>query len=165
MNRPKWKNLAQFLFDELSCIDNCYEDDFMCIEDVRYYYDESVTENQYNKAKEYLLKIISNAKFYVVENRELFLQLHDNHTLWKINVPENYNGEYFEFEYCNIVESKLNEFFKKTKVEAGCYGRSGRHICIPVTMENLENYDKYQVLAEKLEQDVINHFDTLCKAA
>lgn len=149
---PKWKRLAKYLFNELKS----HNDDFMDIEDVRYYYDKTVTELQYKKATEYINALINNARFYCVENRELMIELHDNHTLWNISVPEYCINP--ELEYCNLIEEKCDEFTERTGIEIGCYGRSGRHICIDYNFENLEHYSTYKKLAEKLENEVIKYY-------
>lgn len=163
----KWESVAENLLEELLIFSNNTGMTFkkfspvwfMSLEDYKFYYDEAIRKNQYDKAKEYIENLIYNADFYVDDHKEM-LQLHDHHTLWKINLPENYFGN-FEFEYNCAVQHALIEFIKKASVdgEIGYYGRSGRHVCVPLTFHNLANYSKLKEIAENLEKEVINKFN------
>ncbi|MCF8008128.1 MAG: hypothetical protein K9K32_00050 [Halanaerobiales bacterium] len=85
-------------------------------------------------------------------NGGVYLELHDNHTAWQVNPVSQFFYDYILFE-------KINEFKEKTGQDIYLLGRSGRHVCIEMNMDNIKNFKKYQKLALKLEQDFINEIN------
>lgn len=166
----KYSQIVEWLFYELQVYNrntgatfkNFDEDSFMCLDDMRYYYDKKITQKQYDKAREHLKNLICNADYYIADNKEM-LQLHDNHTLWRLSVSKNYDGnidEIYSFAVLDTIR-KFNEITSADGGGIGCYGRSGRHVCIPITLHNLENFACFKGIAESLENEVIEIISSL----
>ena len=93
-------------------------------------------------------------KFYHEWHGDRYLELHNHHTIWKINKP------FDEWDYALEVDLCLwdmEQHFKDLKVYA--LGRSGRHICVEDTPINRRRYKHLVAYAEKLEQWLINYFN------
>lgn len=163
---------SQNIFNEImqlinqQCIkpDDVENDWFICYEDYKYYYDDSITKQTYNKAlKNVKDSLYSGQYYYAEECGKYMLQLSDNHTLWNISCNEEYfkhhTEEDFEADYFGIVEQSKEDFEAEFGFQFGCYGRSGRHICVDITLENLKWYFKLKEKQEELEENVINYFN------
>lgn len=97
---------------------------------------------------------MANYKFYDNYNDGRYLELHDNHTLWKISVdvPEKrYNDE------IELLIWDMERHYKDLKVFM--LGRSGRHICVEDTPANRRRYRHLVSYAEKLEQEIVDYFN------
>lgn len=118
-------------------------------------YEMDCSEADYNKAVEYLKSLLSNVKFYTDHNR--YLELNDNHTLYNIEVPE---GKQLDLEtYQAIVDLGLQSLEEKINTSVYALGRSGRHICIDDTFNNLVNYSQYQTEQKECEAWVIQQVE------
>lgn len=125
-----------------------------------YYYD--LKKSYYNKAVKMVRQALVNLKnnWYSGEGTDRsMLELNDNHTVWEL-ANENLEGYDYTAElWSEIVERKLDDFKKETGVDVGCYGRMGRHVCVPLTLENCLNFYKLQEVQERLEQEAIDEFN------
>lgn len=160
------KDLAKYIFDEIW--DSAYIDgregrfkeyEAPDLDDVQYYYDENVTEEQYNKIVNLIVTALTEIPYYVdSEGSGAYIELNDNHTLWDIEAPEGYedDGSFQEVLYPQLVEEACKDFKAETGVELKLLGRMGRHACVDVTFENIFDWKKLQDVQERLEQEVIN---------
>lgn len=83
-----------------------------------------------------------------------YLELHDNHTIWKIEVPFDWD------EYGCVLTELIRDMENKYKdLEIYTLGRSGRHICVNDTPVNRRRYKYLVEYALKLEQKLINYFN------
>lgn len=120
-----------------------------------------VDKETLDKAIELLTKLISSVKFYVGDNGAS-LELNDNHTLWDINAPDEYKGE-FDYDYYQyLVEQALDDFEERTGVEVHQDGRMGRHIVVDITFDNMTRFDELKAIQEELEADVIEKAEAEC---
>lgn len=121
----------------------------------------TVAKETLDKAIELLTKLISSVKFYVGDNGAS-LELNDNHTLWDINAPDEYEGE-FDYDYYQyLVDQALDDFEERTGVEAHQDGRMGRHIVVDITFDNMTRFDELKAIQEELEADVIEKAEAEC---
>lgn len=94
-------------------------------------------------------------------NGDVYLQLHDHHTMWRLDNKCDALTEYeLEMLYCDFVNSAVEEFKFRTGVEVFLLGRSGRHVCVEDTPENSRKYHYLRRRAEKLENKVIESFNS-----
>ena len=93
-------------------------------------------------------------KFYHDWGGGIYLELHDHHTLWKIN--KVFDFDEYDHEVLKAIFA-MESRYKDLKVFQ--FGRSGRHICVPDTPINRRRYKALVQYAEQLEQMVINHFN------
>lgn len=121
-------------------------DDFSESEGI--YWDD-VDEVVFDSTKDYLVKLLESADYYT-DGGITYLQLHDNHTFWKIE------SEIDEYELTAILDDIFEEFKAQTGQNAYGLGRSGRHICVDFTLDNLENYEILKETALDLEREFIN---------
>lgn len=96
--------------------------------------------------------------YYASELGEAMLELHDEHTLWKVR------GDIEDEDYGLIVEDLCGAFQGETGVQVGCFGRSGRHVCIPDTPMNRLNYGRYRKLALAMEAECVRLADEFAEA-
>ena len=108
-----------------------------------------VDERVFNETKKYLEDLIANATYYDYEGI-IYLQLHDNPTFLAIE------SEIDDYEISAILGDIFEEFKAQTGQNAYGLGRSGRHICVDFTLDNLENYEILKETALDLEQEFIN---------
>jgi len=85
------------------------------------------------------------------------LQLHDKHTLWKIN-NEDLPDDFIEL-YSVDVTAYCDLFVTETGVEIYCLGRSGRHVCVDLTLDNLKRYEELRKLALEYEKCIIDYYN------
>jgi hypothetical protein len=97
---------------------------------------------------------MANFKFYNDWGGGTYLELHDNHTLWKIDRAFNFDD--YEYEVSRAIFAMENRY---KDLEVFQFGRSGRHICVPDTPTNRRRYKALVQYAEQLEQMIINHFN------
>ena len=108
-------------------------------------YGNLYNKSSYNKAVQELIAKLKNVSIYE-DSGEEYLQLHAEHTLWHITLPADWSDE----DYYRSVNKCLKDFSKKHGVDVYALGRSGRHICIKATYENLCQYEilKHYALQE-----------------
>ena len=95
-------------------------------------------------------------RYYSEDFRKEFLELHDNHTWWEIEVENDIDiSEEYEWK----VEEAIEVFERHTGVKIYLLGRSGRHCCVEDTPENSRRYQYLEKKALKLEQKVIDYFN------
>jgi len=93
-----------------------------------------------------------------------YLQLHDNHTMWEIDVGEDdLSGEELSRMYEFLVNNAIVDFKSETGVEVYLLGRSGRHVCVDYNLDNLIDYDRLKNTALGLEKEVINNINSYNK--
>lgn len=124
------------------------------------YDSDYINKQDYNAAVNRVKKALSNIDldkdlYKEWPNGELSLQLHDNPTM---NYLDNENKS--QEEYADLVDEAVNIFEGETGVELYRLGRSGRHICVELNYENAKNYNKLRNKALKLEQWVIDEFNS-----
>ena len=94
---------------------------------------------------------------------ENMLELHDNHTFWKLNneTAENISTNEF-YNVINYLTEKYNNIFNK-KFNTNLYGlgRSGRHICVENNDFNKRHYKSMKRYALKLEKDFVEDFNNI----
>ena len=132
------------------------EDDFPTYEDVVEEYDVYCSKDEYRNIVNELSNVVDECEYYG-ENNHSYLQLHDNHTLNQINVPDTsmYTDAEIDEIYYQLVDSKIAEFEEETGLELYLLGRSGRHVCVEDTADNVLMYSELRDLAERLEAEVI----------
>ena len=115
------------------------------------------------QALDLIIKILPEVKFYDdYNNTGLYIELSDNHTLWNIEAPDGFNGD-FDIELYNFfVEQAMEQFEQDTGVEIYQCGRSGRHICVSVDFDNILNYEDLRLKQAELEQQVIGEAESNC---
>ena len=90
--------------------------------------------------------------------------MHDPVLSW-IRVPEEaafrLGEEALEQLYLEKVEQAKEEFLSKTGTEIYQLGRSGRHICVEDTIDNLLNSKQLYETALQLEKDIISYMNSL----
>ena len=124
-------------------------------EDAETYKD--LTQEEYNKSINYLKSLIEKADFYESDG-ELYIQLNDNHTFWEID-----NGN-IDFEFIDdYLKPYFDAFEENTGVELWQAGRSGRHIVVKLTLDNLERYDELKQEQEKQEKAFIEEMNSYGK--
>lgn len=122
--------------------------EFPTYEEVVDTYDDRITKKDYNK----VIKTINNLpdlKFYMIDGIA-YLQLSDNHTLFKIDSGID------DVSYNLLIEDAAEAFESKTGVKIFGLGRSGRHICVENTPENILRYKELCDIQSELEQKVID---------
>lgn len=97
---------------------------------------------------------MADVKFYHEWNGDKYLQLHDNHTIWKINKDFKWDDYNEEVYLCKL---NMEQYFKDLTIYQ--LGRSGRHICVEDTPINRRRYKHLVAYAEKLEQELIEYFN------
>lgn len=84
-------------------------------------------------------------------SREAMLQLHDEHTLWKVDNELLEDDEAYWF----IVDEVLGQFEGETGVPVSLCGRSGRHVCVEDTPMNRLNYHRLRKVALEYEAECV----------
>lgn len=93
-------------------------------------------------------------KFYHEWNGDRYLELHDHHTVWKIN--KDFNWDDYNLEV-HLYRLNMEQHFKDLTVYI--LGRSGRHICVEDTPINRRRYKCLVAYAENLEKILIDYFN------
>lgn len=97
---------------------------------------------------------MANLKFYHDWGGGIYLELHDNHTLWQIDRVFDFDD--YEREVSIAIFAMENRY---KDLEVFQLGRSGRHICVLDTPTNRRRYKALVKYAEQLEQVIIDHFN------
>lgn len=156
------EDLATLLFTE--AFEGCSIDkdgkadyyELQTLEEIQDWYDESVTEELYNKAKRIVEKVLNEVKFYNdSESHTAYIELNDNHTLWEIEIPEDINSDEFDMMYSDIVSKAAEDFKEETGTSLFLVGRMGRHACVEANLQNALRYNELKEVQEKLEKEVI----------
>lgn len=157
------EDLATLLFTE--AFEGCSIDkdgkadyyELQTLEEIRDWYDESVTEELYSKAKRIVEKVLNEVKFYKdSESHDTYIELNDNHTLWEIEIPEDINNDEFDMVYSDIVTVTAGDFEEETGTKLYLVGRMGRHACVEANLQNALRYNELKEVQEKLEKEVIS---------
>lgn len=132
------------------------EDNFPTYEDVVEEYAAYCSKDECQNIVNELSNVVDECEYYGENNRS-YLQLHDNHTLNQINVPDTsmYTDAEIDDMYYQLVDSKIAEFEEETGQELYFLGRSGRHVCVEDTADNVLMYAELRDIAERLEAEVI----------
>ena len=145
------------------------EDDFPTYEDVVEEYDVYCSKDEYQNIVSELSNVVDECEYYG-ENNHSYLQLHDNHTLNQINVPDTsmYTDAEIDEIYYQLVDSKIAEFEEETGLELYLLGRSGRHVCVESNFSNAAKYDELceaqQKLKKKYIEDIVDYSKKIKKA-
>lgn len=147
--------------DEIDCDVNRYGQ----VEDVSFdmEYDEyneyyqDCNEADFEKAKEYLKQLLIDTKYYTDFKR--YLELSDNHTFWDIEVPEGKQLNYDD-DYGFVYDQALSGLSKEIGTDVYGLGRSGRHICVDDTFENLTKLNEFKVAQAEWEKWFIDAIET-----
>ena len=115
----------------------------------------SIDKKSFDEAVEKINNALNDVKLYNdSEGSGVYLELNDNHTMYDLND----NGK-SEEEWYSIVKSKEVEFENETDVPLKFLGRSGRHVCVDLNLENIINYDKLKEVQERLEDEAVAEFN------
>jgi len=137
-----WSNHGRYVSDIYYDYDADSIDGF----DEDYIAEQGITPEIFEATKQYLEDLIYEAKYYE-DGYTMYLQLHDNHTLYDIDNPNFTDQDYYD-----LTMTVSDEFEEQTGIEVYGLGRSGRHICVDLTLENLENYKDLVDTALELEK-------------
>lgn len=117
----------------------------------------SIDKKSFDEAVEKIKNALNNIKLYNdSEGSGVYLELSDNHTMYDLND----NGK-SEEEWYSIVQSKEVEFENETDVPLRFLGRSARHVCVDLNLENIINYDKLKEVQERLEKEAVAEFNSI----
>ena len=121
----------------------------------------SIDKKSFDEAVEKIRNALSNVKLYNdSDGTGVYLELSDNHTMYDLND----NGKPEE-EWYSIVKSKEVEFENETDVPLRFLGRSARHVCVDLNLENIINYDKLKEVQERLEDEAVAEFNSIKESA
>jgi len=102
-------------------------------------------------------------KYYSEYNGSDYIQLSDNHTIWKLDSldmsVDDDTAEDMDYLYYSLVYSACQKFQEKSGVEVFLLGRSGRHVCVEDTDQNRRRYRSLCNLQSKLEKWVIDTYN------
>lgn len=166
------ENLATYIFNEAmeyTVIDrDGYVKDLYIpeLEEIHNYYDEDVTEETYNKVVKIVSDAINHCKYYKdSEGSGVYIELNDNRTMWDIDIPEGFEDDSFWGDtYSMMVRDAAEDFESRTGVYLRLVGRSGRHACVDVSLENAMRYDELKSVQEELEKEVIQKSEDTIKS-
>lgn len=115
----------------------------------------SIDKKSFDEAVEKIENALYNVKLYNdSEGSGVYLELSDNPTMYDLNSNDKSEEEWF-----SIVQSKEVEFENETDVPLRFLGRSGRHVCVDLNLENIINYDKLKEVQERLEDEAVAEFN------
>lgn len=147
----KMNNIMEFMYD------NSTNEDIITFDDLLYYYDDTITEEEYEIMYQKIKEIIETCDYYNSDNED-YIQLNDNHTMWQINFDEYTGTEWVMNLYLNyrtLVNYVFEIFKEKTNVELYALGTNGRHICVENNYDNAKNYLEFVKIQQELEEAVI----------
>lgn len=140
----------------------CTDYELNTFEDVQDWYDSNLTEETYNKVVNIVKNVIENTTYYSDSESaraDIDIELSDNHTLWDIQVPDDYDeneGYYFQQEtYPALVDEAAADFKQRTGEELKFLGRSGRHVCVRNHFLNAYKFNELKAIQKELEDKVI----------
>lgn len=123
-------------------------------DDVTYNYDDTIDEEVYIKAYNYINNLVKSIKFYNSDGT-ILLELSDRRTLNNITNPDIDYAYYSE-----VVSDYLNQFEQETGVDIYIAGRMGRHICVDNSLESAKKYKELQQIQTSLEDKMIEFLNT-----
>ena len=122
-------------------------------------WDESVSPRSWATAFNRLRDALENVKYYSELHGPEYIELSDNQTWSKIDVPEEVVAEIGEEKlykfYDDVIEWAKEEFYGKTGYDVYLLGRNGRHVCVDDDVQNALRYEYLKKVANDLENDVI----------
>ena len=108
-------------------------------------------------------KQAADIKYYSEGYGKAYIQLSDEHTLWKVHTLNNpisdKEAEQWDAFYYDLVREVCKKFEEKSGVEVLLLGRSGRHVCVADTTQNRRRYRSLCNLQMKLENEVLTEFN------
>lgn len=117
-------------------------------DEVIYYVDDTISDQEYKTLVDTYLNAIKDIKVY-----EGMLELSDDHTMWRIDAPID------EVEYNDVVDRYTKKFEDENNVEIVALGRSGRHICVEATLENILRYNDLKDSMETTIDDMVSYIN------
>ena len=108
-------------------------------------------------------KQAADIKYYSEGYGKAYIQLSDEHTLWKVHTLDKQisdkEAEQWDAFYYDLVREACKKFEEKSGVEVLLLGRSGRHVCVADTPQNRRRYRSLCNLQMKLENKVLAEFN------
>lgn len=116
-----------------------------------------VSKKEFNKAKNKLENALNNIKLYNdSDGSGVYIELNDNHTMYNLEDNGKSNEDWY-----SIIDSKSAEFKAETGEELIFVGRSARHVCVELTLDNILNYNKLKEVQERLEDEAVEEFNNI----
>lgn len=120
-----------------------------------------VSKEEFNKAKNKLEDALNNIKLYNdSDGSGVYIELNDNHTMHNLEDNGKSNEDWY-----SIIDSKSAEFKAETDEELIFVGRSARHVCVELTLDNILNYNKLKEVQERLEDEAVEEFNNIEESA
>lgn len=136
------------------------QDEFPSYDEVINEYDDRVSKAAYNDACQRLGEGLMHIEYY-----DGYIQLIDDLVWNKINIPEDIVRQFGDEAIYEIYQLKvdwaLDTFEAKSGTNVELLGRSGRHVCVADTVENVLRYVDLKMLAKQLENSVIYQMENL----
>ena len=140
---------------------NEYLDDYYDIQNATF--EDSVDEEKNSGIMDEVYDDYFDDVFEIVEVNDSsmvykeYLQLHDNHTAYNIeNEEEKQIPDMIYFDESQILlDTLIDQFKEETGEKLFIEGRSGRHICVEFSLENIANYSDLRKKALEYEEDYI----------
>ncbi len=105
----------------------------------------------------------ADIKYYSEGYGKVYIQLSDEHTLWKVHTLDkpisDEEAEQWDAFYYDLVREACKKFEEKSGVEVFLFGRSCRHVCVADTPQNRRRYRSLCNLQMKLEDEVLTEFN------
>lgn len=112
-----------------------------------------IDEDIYNEAREKLIDLLRNVKYY-----DGYIQLSDNRTFYNIDADIS-DDDMYTVEL--VLESVKKEFEDRNKVKVYLLGRSNRHVCVEDNFDNVCRYADLVEEAERAEEKFINRINEM----
>lgn len=151
----KERALAEWIYTEYAPYYDRYDNvyyDIPTYDTVIDDFDDRISRKQYEKVRSAFINAIENANYY-----ESYLELSDAPILNYIQ-----SSRLSQEAWNNIRDKYLENFEDITGVEAWLEGRSGRHVVVHDTIENLFAFTQLQSTFKKLQDEMIeevNQYD------
>lgn len=113
-----------------------------------------LSKKEYNQAVYQVRKALHNIHNEKDSIYDGYLQLHDNHAIFKLDNPDRDDSAFYF-----LVDSALEQFESVTGERPYLLGRSNRHFCVELNYENAKNYEELKKVALELEQWAIDEFN------
>lgn len=147
--------LFQFIYEWYKA-----QDEFPSYDEVINEYDDRVSKAAYNDACRRLGEGLMHVEYY-----DGYIQLMDDPTWNKINIPEDVVRQFGDEAVYEIYQLKVDWAIDKFEAKSGTnvelLGRSGRHVCVNDTVENVLRYVDLKMLVKQLENSVIYQMENL----
>ena len=99
---------------------------------------------------------LKKVKFYDHDRwgRNILIELSDNPTMFSIEKPID------DYVYEDYLSLAIEDFEEETGVEVFLEGRSGRHVCVKDTFDNVFNYDYLKDVQQRIEKNFIDDLNS-----